>query len=246
MRECRVPGDQRPRTRSVLLTMDWIQYYCSQMTSPGRTRRYSSPSRAEQAQLTKQRVLDAAATLFLERGFAKTTIVAVATAACVSPETVYATFDGKRALLEGVIDATIMGPRAPIPLEEQADWDRIAQQSTAKARLRAYVAFSCSVLARTSALHHVIRGAADCEPFAVELSARLLSERLTSNTRRLRAYIGDELRSGLDIRRAVERYCALSSPEMHHFLTVRIGWSLRRYEDWLAELAQLDLLCARE
>jgi AcrR family transcriptional regulator len=216
------------------------------MKSTPPSRRYSSPSRTEQARVTKQRVLEAAKALFLAHGFAKTTIVAVAAAAGVSPETIYATFDGKRALLEGVIDTTIMGPQAPIPLEAQAEWDRIAAQPTARARLRAYVAFSCGVLARTSAVHHVIRGAADSEPFAEELCARLLRERLASNTQRLRAYVGTELRAGLDLRRAAERYCALSSPEMHHLLTVKIGWSSRHYADWLAEVTELDLLGAPE
>lgn len=214
------------------------------MTSTPRRRRYASPRRTEQARATKQRVLDAAQELFLAHGFAKTTIVAVAAAAGVSPETIYATFDGKRALLEGVIDATIMGPQAPVPLEAQAEWDRIADQPTARERLRAYVMFSCGVLARTSAVHHVIRGAADSEPFAVELCARLLRERLASNTQRLRAYVGPELRVGLDLRGAAERYCALGSPEMHHLLTVRIGWSPRRYAAWLSEVAELDLLGA--
>jgi AcrR family transcriptional regulator len=208
-----------------------------------RPRRYHSVLRAEQAGETRRRVVDAAARLFVERGYAGTSVAAVAQVAGVSVETVYATFGGKRGLLEGVIDATIMGPHAAVPLEQQqAAWNAIARHPTARARLRAYVAFSCAVLARTSLIHHVIRGAADGEPFAVELRARLLRERLASNTKHLGDYVGGELRPGLTLRDAAERYCALTSPEMHHLLTADLGWSLSAHEAWVAAGAEQDLL----
>jgi len=104
------------------------------------------------------------------------------------------TFDGKRALLEAVIDATITGPDTTTPLEEQSAWDEIALRPMSRARLRDYV--------------------------------------------------GPHLRAGLSSRRAAERYCALSSPEMHHLLTVKLGWSPRMHEDWLAQVSEHDLLGA--
>jgi hypothetical protein len=117
-------------------------------------------------------------------------------------------------------------------------WDEIERLSGARARLRAYVRFNCGVLARTN----VIRGASDGEPFAMELRARLLRERLESNTRRLGQYVGGALRPGLTLEAAAERYCALSSPEMHYMMTVELGWSSQAHEDWLASLAETELL----
>ena len=210
--------------------------------SPKPARRYRSAVRAEQAQSTKRRVIDAAKRLFLEQGYAGTTLSSVAETAGVAVETIYATFGSKRALLEGVIDATIMGPELPVPLEQQSAWDAIGAHLTARERLRAYVTFSCGVLARTSPIHTVIRGAADSEPFAVELRRRLLRERLASNTKRLDLYVGDQLRSDLTLDRAAERYCALTSPELHHLMTVELGWSHQAYEDWLATLIEQELL----
>jgi AcrR family transcriptional regulator len=206
------------------------------------SRPYRSAVRAEQAERTRRRIVDAAAHHFFEHGYAGTALSAVAEKAAVSQETIYATFGSKRGLLEGVIDATLMGPEMPVPLEEQSAWAEIERLPTAHERLRAYVRFSCSVLARTSPVHRIIRGASDGEPFAVELRARLLSERLASNTRRLGQYIGDELRTGLTLDQAAERYCALSSPEIYHLLTVELGWSQSAHEDWLAELAAREIL----
>ena len=207
-----------------------------------RARPYRSTLRAEQAGITRQRVLDAATTLFIDRGFAGTTVAATADAADVSPETIYATFGGKKGLLDAVIEAAINGPEVAIPFEEQSHWETIRQRPTARARLRAYVQFCCTVLARTSAMHRVIRGAADSEPFAVELRARLLAERLARNTKYLREFVGDDLPSGVSLRRAAERFCALTSPELHQLLTVDLGWSLRAHQDWLTAVAEQDLL----
>lgn len=207
-----------------------------------RPRSYSSAVRDQQARETRDRVISVALQLFLAQGFARTTVNAVAHAATVSPELIYTTLGGKRGLLEAVIDVTIMGPGAPIPLEEQLDWDRIGQLPSARERLRAYVEFSCGVLERTSPVHAMIRGAADGEPFADELSARLLAERLASNTKHIRDYVGDALRDGLTLRRAAERYCTLTSPEMHHLSTVKLGWSHRAFRDWIADVVEQELL----
>lgn len=187
-------------------------------------------------------MIDAAMRLFLERGFTGTTLTAIADAAGVSAETIYATFGGKQRLLEDVIETAINGPEIAIPFDEQSQWDVIARRPTARTRLRAYVEFCCSVLARTSPIHRVIRGAADSEPFAVELRARLLEERLARNTKHLREFVGGELRTGLTLRRAAERFCALTSPEMHHLLIADLGWSARLHQEWVATVADQDLL----
>lgn len=201
-------------------------------------RRYRSTLRAEQATLTRQRVVEAAARLFVEHGYTRTTVAAVAAAAGVAAETVYAALGGKRALLEAVIDEAI----APGGASHDAAADECATRPTPQTRLRAYVGFCCAVLARTSPFHRVIRGAADAEAFAGELRARLLAVRLTRQTRHLRLLVGDALRPGVTLDHAAERFCALTSPELHHLLTTELGWSHAAHEAWLAALAAAELL----
>jgi hypothetical protein len=104
------------------------------------------------------------------------------------------------------------------------------------------VEYSCRILARTRPIHAIIRGAADKEPFAVDLGRRLLAERLTNQTSRLRAFLADELRPGLSIREAGERYCALASPDLYYVLTVEIGWTATQHRRWLSGLVHADLL----
>ena len=56
--------------------------------------------------------------------------------------------------------------------------------------------------ARTRPIHAIIRGAADKEAFAATLERRLLNERLTAQTERIRRYLTDALRPGLSDRRS--------------------------------------------
>ena len=82
-------------------------------TGVKRRRRYNSPLRAEQADGTRRRVLAAARELFLARGYAGTTVAAVAQAAGVSPDTIYVSLGGKQGLLEGVLSLARSTRRIP-------------------------------------------------------------------------------------------------------------------------------------
>jgi AcrR family transcriptional regulator len=202
-------------------------------------RRYHSPLRADQAEQTRRRILTSAYRLFEERGYAGTTIAAVAEDAGVAPETVYVTMGDKRGLLEGVIELAIAGAT------DDTGPPSVAELAGAGARLDALVEYSCGILARTRPLHAVIRGAADKEPFAAELGQRLLKERLAAQTRRIDRFLAEDLRPGLSVDEAGQRYCVLASPELYYLLTVELGWSAERHQRWLAELLAGDLLRRR-
>jgi AcrR family transcriptional regulator len=204
-------------------------------------RTYNSPLRADQARQTRGRILDAAYGLFAESGYARTTIAAVAAAAGVSPETIYLTFGGKRGLLEGVIEMAIAPEVDPTTQEDELGKE-LAHVPEARDRLEAIVAYSCAILARTGPVHAVIRGAADKEPFAAALGNRLLRERVTNQTERIGRYLGSALRPGLSVSEAGERYCALTSPELYHLLTVEFGWTAARHQSWLSSLLDAELL----
>lgn len=207
-------------------------------------RRYNSPLRADQAEQTRRRVLDAAFRLFVDRGYAGTTIAAVAQKAGVSPETIYLTLGGKRGLLEGAIEMAIAGEE-DAPTRDNAWWAAASQLPTARERLEKMVEYSCRILARTRPIHVVIRGAADKEAFAAALSLRLLHDRVTNQTERIRAHLGDDLRRGLSVAEAGQRYCALTSPELYHTLTVEFGWTAEQHEKWLTDLLETELLGPR-
>ena len=207
-------------------------------------RRYHSPLRADQARQTRDRILETTFRLFSERGYAGTTIAAVAAGAGVSAETIYQSFGDKRGLLAAVIEAAI-APETDFAAQEDEWRAKILALPRAPERLELMVAFSCSILARTAPIHAVIRGAADKEPFAVELRSRLLEERLANQIGRIRACLGSDLREGLTLTEAGQRYCALTSPELYHVLTAELGWSADQHKTWLTNLLQTELLRPR-
>ena len=204
-------------------------------------RKYHSPLRADQAERTRQRVLQAAFDLFVAGGYAGTTVAAVAERANVSSETVYLIFGGKRELLEGVIEMAISGEDDP-PTQDNEWWATVALLPEPRERLGRMVEYSCRILARTRPIHAVIRGAADKELSVAGLGRRLLRERLANQTERIREYLGDDLREGLSLAEAGERYCALTSPELYQMLTVEFCWTTDQHRTWVTDVLETELL----
>jgi len=69
-----------------------------------RQRKYHSPVREQQAGQTRERILDAARRLILNKGFADSTIEAIASEAGVAAPTVYAAFGSKRGIVQGLME----------------------------------------------------------------------------------------------------------------------------------------------
>src|SRR3954451_14300142 len=72
-------------------------------------RRYSSPLRARQAEQTRRGIVAAAGPLFVEVGYGRTSVDAVAEAAGVSRKTVFSAVGGKVELLKLAIDWAVVG-----------------------------------------------------------------------------------------------------------------------------------------
>ena len=92
-----------------------------------------------------------------------------------------------------------------------------------------------AIQARLAPLFLALRDAASTEPEAHDVW-RQISERRAANMRRLVANLGhDALRPGLDIDAAADVVWATASSELFVLLTEERGWSLDRYQDWLAD-----------
>jgi hypothetical protein len=44
------------------------------------------------------------------------------------------------------------------------------------------------------------------------------------------------------LKRAAERYCAVTSPEVHHLTTSKLSWSSQAYREWVTQVVERDLL----
>ena len=203
-------------------------------------RSYRSERRREQAEETRQRVLDAAARLFEERGYEGASIAAIAEEARVSQETIYARFRNKRTLLGELVRSAVRGDD-PAPVPQQEGPRRIVTASDQREQLRLFAEDIVLRLERAAPLVAVVSGAARSEPELAALLARLHADRLKN----LRVLVdGLALNGPLRLRNdeALETVWALTSPELHQLLNGVRGWTRRRYCDWLADsLAELLL-----
>lgn len=203
-------------------------------------RRYRSERRREQAEQTRQRVLDAAARLFEEHGYEGASIAAIAEQARVSQETVYARFGNKRTLLGELVRRAVRGDD-PRPVPEQEGPRALAAATDQHEQVRRFAADIVLRLERAAPLVAIVGGASRSEPELAELLARLHAERL-NNLRVLvdALAVNGPLRLPND--EAVETVWALTSPELHQLLSRVRGWTPHRYRDWLADsLARLVL-----
>lgn len=206
-------------------------------------RRYRSTKRAEQAAETQRQIAEAARRLFEKQGYAATTIVAIAAEAGVAAETLYATFGTKRAILSRLIDVSLVGDYEPIPVLNRTWLDRVRQEPGQRSRLRLLAHLTRTILERAGPIHAIIRSAAASDPELAALRLTHQEQRLVVQTEyaRLLAEAGP-LREDLTVGAAGERYWILSSPEIHHILTMEHGWSQDQYEAWLFDALATQVL----
>ena len=200
--------------------------------------------RARQAAATRLRIVEAAGKLFAERGYAGTTIDAVATEADVAVETVYARFKNKRNLLAAYLDVTIVGDAERVPLLDRDEVRQLRETSDQPEQLRQLAHLAArTVLERNASAHAVLRSAAAVDPEVVAIVDE--DERRRRITHRTLVEIvanAGPLREGLSDADAADTYSVLASPDTFALLTRHRGWTPARYERWLSTNLALVLL----
>ena len=199
-------------------------------------RRYDSSRRQEQARHNRWAVLQAARQLFLERGFAATTMPAIASTAGVSVQTVYKAFGNKPRLAKAVFDVAMAGDDEPVPMLQRASLGRVRDERDPRQRFRLYGEFLAEVAPRHVPVQLVIRDAASSDPEAQAVWAELQAERLNGMMLFARALHDDgNLRPGISISEARDVLWTYNSAELYQLLAIERGWSPKRYGRWIAD-----------
>jgi AcrR family transcriptional regulator len=206
-------------------------------------RRYQSARRSAQAADTRGAVLDAARGLFVDTGWQKTTIAAIARAAGVSAETIYAVFGSKTALLEALVALAIRGAQPQTPLLEQAGPRAIAAEHDQRRQLDVFARDIAQVLSRVAPLVAVVRSAAESDPQLAALYRQLHAGRRRNLEAVAEALLANgPLRHGLDREAATSAIWRLASPELFLLLRDIDGLTTEAYADWLAATLVATLL----
>jgi AcrR family transcriptional regulator len=212
------------------------------MVQTPQPRSYDSSGRRALAEVNRARILDAARDLFLRRGFAATSVAAIASAAGVSAPTVFAAFGSKVNLLKEAAETTIVGDVRAIPMAQREEMRRVHAGETADEVLDRLAALMVSRAPVVHPIFAVIYGARDGHPEIAALVDLLEEQRLTGATALARTVAE---RSGIDDagRIAEIRDCiwAELSTTSYEALVIKRGWSLDRYQTWLRAAFQIPL-----
>jgi AcrR family transcriptional regulator len=202
-------------------------------------RPYHSQVRQRQAEETRRRILVAARELFESRGYAVTTLEAIAELAEVSPKTVTAVFGSKLALLAEVINPEAFSTPVQLLIEELRATEDPSRRFSLVAQItrQAYEPMASSL--------ELLRTAGAVAPELADV-ARQIEVRRHQNQARLIASLLAQgvLRPGLSFEEATDVLWALTSYDVYRMLVVEQRWEPQRYETWLARLLSQHLLAS--
>ena len=206
-------------------------------------RAYDSNRRQEQARQTKRQIIEAARSLFIERGYAGATIDAIAQNAGVAPETIYAAFGSKRAILARLFEVSLVGDDLPIPLLERQGPQAAMNETDQRRQIELFADDIYEIMSRVAPLFDVMHGAAKTEPEVAEMLKNMLNARVQGMLAFVRALAKNgPLCEGLTPERAAETVWVLTSAEVFTLLKTHRGWSTEVHKRWLADSLRRLLL----
>jgi len=193
--------------------------------------------------LARRAVVDAARTLFLERGYAATTIDAISERSDVPAPTVYRLFASKLGILKALLDVSIAGDDQPLAVEERPGVTSLFDERDPHKLLTGFAGVTTAINRRTSDVYRVLTSAAGSDPAAAELLGEIRQQRDQGQSRIARVLARSHtLKTGLRERDAADVIHAVMSPEVYLLLVGDRGWTPERYEAWLARTLTQQLL----
>lgn len=200
-------------------------------------------SRSDQRRATRRRIIDAAADLFIEHGYATTTLEQVADRAGVAVQTVYFHYGNKRTLLKEAVDLAAAGDDEPVPVLERPWNEAMHAADDVDEVLSIWARNGAEIFERIAPIMGVVRDAAVVDAEMAEQWATNEGQRLTA-FRELAALLDDrgDLRAGMDVEQATDLVFALNSIEVYLLLTRARGWTTEQWERWLTDTLRASLV----
>lgn len=207
------------------------------------SRSYDSSRRREQAERTRQGVLEAAHLLFLERGYAATTLPLVGAESGVSADSVYKAYRNKPTLLKAVLDVALAGDAAPVPVMQRDRAARIFAEPDPRRKLEIYTDGLLTTLQRSVGIQLLVRAAAGTDPELAALWAAIQGERLRGMARLAENLAGGgHLAAGVTREEAGDVLWTYNSPDLYQLLVIQRAWAADRYRRWVTDALVAALL----
>jgi AcrR family transcriptional regulator len=209
-------------------------------------RPYNSQRRRQQADATRNAILDAAQLLFERHGYVTTTMEAIAAEAGVALKTVYSAYTTKSGLLRATWDRALKGDSDDAPVAARDWYQNVLDEPDPERQLQLNARNSRIVKARIGPMLTVIRDAAVVDDDSAQLW-RLIQRDFYDNQRTIveRVARRGHLRRGITTAFAADVLWTLNHPDTWSLLVTQRGWTPARYEHWLVNTSCEQLLAPR-
>ncbi len=186
--------------------------------------------------LARRAVIDAARDLFIDGGYALTTVAAISKRADVPEPTVYRLFSSKVGILKALLDVSIAGDDEPIAIPQRPEVASLLDESDPLKVLAGFAAITTQINRRIHGIYHVLSRAADSDADATALLTALDEQRSRGQARIVESlHRRHKLRTGLRRREAADIVHALMSPQVYRLLVIDRGWDPERFQQWATE-----------
>ena len=207
-------------------------------------RKYDSTRRQEQAGETRRQILEAAHKLFIEHGYAGTTIEAIAKEAGVALKTVYAVFKNKWKILVTLLNnSSSNSGEENIPMHERAGPKAVAQERDQRRQLQMFAQVIANNMEGAAYISEIMQAAAKTEADVDKMVQNLNKQRWQHMAVAVQQIVTNgPLQGKMDEAHATDIVWTLTSPEVFLLLTRDRGWSKEKYAEWLADTLTRTLL----
>lgn len=212
-------------------------------TVKGRRVRVDSGGGQARTRLARRAVVEAARTLFVDRGYGATTIEAVSARSDVPPATVYRLFSSKLGILKALLDVSIAGDDQAIPLLDRPEIAALFAEPDPEKLVAGFARINVAINERSGQIYQILASAACSEPEAANLLGQYTQQRQQGQRQIARALArAGALRADLRERDAADIIHVFMSPEVYRLFVTDRGWSRARYEQWLKNALVQQLL----
>src|SRR5580765_7115255 len=140
-------------------------------------RTYDGAARQARTRRTRAAVVEAAQSLFVERGYAATTMEAISDRSDTPPTTVYRLFSSKLGILKAVLDVSIAGDDEAVAMADRPQVRSLVANPDPCDTLTGFAALVGGLMARTAPVHRVLEEAARSDQGAAAALAEIARQR---------------------------------------------------------------------
>lgn len=195
-------------------------------------RKYSTSIRRGEA---PARVLDAARRLFAAKGYVATSIEDIADEAGVARPTVFSAVGPKPVILRLVVDRSIVGDDAPVPVSQRPWWREAIEEPDPTRSIELYARNMCRISGSAGLVLRALETAASIDSDAAEVWNRFQRQRWLGLNEFVVALATKTSALRCDEKTMTDTMWMLA-PDAYLRLVHDADWPVERFQAWLADV----------